>query len=481
LRRVAVIVVTVSLLGMATILTTALPASATSCPTPVSGTWIGSWSTNTPPSFAGAAQSELVFTQVGNDFTWSGTMTFVTGSNFVFAGPVSGMVTCNTMTGVGTVTGTIVSSPMNVMITGGTISPDGTDIVGGTFVGTQTGVFSSGFVTQSVSSPTSMATMLTTPAYGAGTTSATPLQASVTSPTPGQLSIGQAMEATTTSGGYWISGQVVQIVAPPASLMMPLTITFEVDSSLLSMGPLTVYHNGMALNFCVGVVPPLVVGNDPCIVSVAPITTGDLVTVLSSSASIWTIGVLATAPSAPKSPSAVPGNGVATIHWTKPLMSGGPPITGYRVTPYINFTPQAAQTFNSPATTATLVGLRNGQTYRFKVAAINMVNPGLPSSVSNAVTVGAPTAPRSLSATAGHTQAKLKWIAPASTDGSAITKYVITPYKAGVAQPSVPINPTTTTTITGLTSGKTYTFTIAAKNARGTGPPSAASNSITPT
>ena len=41
--------------------------------------------------------------------------------------------------------------------------------------------------------------------------------------------------------------------------------------------------------------------------------------------------------------------------------------------------------------------------------------------------------------------------------------------------------PATTTTVTGLTNGTAYTFTVAATNAIGTGPASAASNSVTPT
>ena len=105
---------------------------------------------------------------------------------------------------------------------------------------------------------------------------------------------------------------------------------------------------------------------------------------------------------------------------------------------------------------------------------------GLPQPVS-VVEVGWEPAVPDDAAAVGAASATLSWVAPAS--GSAtITAYVITPYKSGVAQPTITVVGTVTTrTITGLTVGGSYTFKVAARNVVGTGLQSAASNAVVPT
>jgi hypothetical protein len=94
----------------------------------------------------------------------------------------------------------------------------------------------------------------------------------------------------------------------------------------------------------------------------------------------------------------------------------------------------------------------------------------------------APAAPTGVTAAAGNASATVSWNAPAS-GGSPITSYTITPYIGTIAQTPTTITgspPATSTTISGLTNNTTYTFTVAATNAIGTGPASSASNSVTP-
>jgi hypothetical protein len=92
-----------------------------------------------------------------------------------------------------------------------------------------------------------------------------------------------------------------------------------------------------------------------------------------------------------------------------------------------------------------------------------------------------PSAPTIGTATAGDASATVTWTAPASTGGSPLTGYVVTPFISGVAQPAVTFTTTATSqVITGLTNGTTYTFKVAATNVVGTGPQSAMSNAVTP-
>jgi len=89
----------------------------------------------------------------------------------------------------------------------------------------------------------------------------------------------------------------------------------------------------------------------------------------------------------------------------------------------------------------------------------------------------APDAPTSVRAVRGDRSARVSWD-PASPHGSPITGYTVTGSPGGSTR-TVP-GDATSATVTGLTNGTAYTFTVVATSAAGDSPPSIASNQVTP-
>jgi len=126
------------------------------------------------------------------------------------------------------------------------------------------------------------------------------------------------------------------------------------------------------------------------------------------------------------------------------------------------------------ATPNATVGTGAGTTWLMATVVLKGGSSGAPT---------APGAPTAVTATAGNASATVSWTAPPN-GGSTILSYTITPYIGTTAQPTTTITgspPATSTTVTGLTNGQTYTFTITATNAINAGPASTASNAVTPT
>jgi hypothetical protein len=196
--------------------------------------------------------------------------------------------------------------------------------------------------------------------------------------------------------------------------------------------------------------------------------------------------VPATGLAAPTIGTATPdGMGGVAVSWTPPAADGGSPVTGYVVTPYVGYFAFPPTVFNSTATTQSITNLQAGQTFRFRVRAINSASSSTYSKVTNAITAPqpmAPQAPTGATAVAGNGQATVSWTAPSHNGGSAITSYVVTAYVGYYPIATRDFDSNATTQIfTGLTNGTTYRFRVQANNDFGTGAFSKVSNPVTPT
>ena len=87
-----------------------------------------------------------------------------------------------------------------------------------------------------------------------------------------------------------------------------------------------------------------------------------------------------------------------------------------------------------------------------------------------------PGSPANVNASAGDGQATVTFTAPADNGGSPVTGYAVTASPGNITVTGTG----TTITVTGLTNGTTYTFTVTAVNAAGNSAASAPSNPVTP-
>jgi hypothetical protein len=177
--------------------------------------------------------------------------------------------------------------------------------------------------------------------------------------------------APAATGGSPITGYKV---TPYAGTTPMATRTFTTTATTQAITGLT---NGTAYTFRVQAVNAVGTGPES-----AP------------SAAVTPSAPATTVPGAPTGVTATAGNGQASVTWTAPTATGGSPITGYKVTPYVGGTAQPVRTFTGTGTSRVVTGLTNGVGHTFRVQAVNAVGDSALSAPSGVVTpAGPPYAP----------------------------------------------------------------------------------------
>jgi fibronectin type 3 domain-containing protein len=181
-----------------------------------------------------------------------------------------------------------------------------------------------------------------------------------------------------------------------------------------------------------------------------------------------------TLPGAPALGSAIGGNARVSLFWSQPGSDGYAPISGYNVYRGTASGSETLLTTVGAVTNYTDSTATNGTTYWYQVSAVNSVGEGPRSGERSATPATTPGAPVLVSATAGDTTVALAWNAPSSNGGSPITGYTATASPGGATCTATGLG----CSVTGLTNGTAYAFTVRARNSAGTGP---ASNVLTAT
>ncbi|MEM2160317.1 MAG: fibronectin type III domain-containing protein, partial [Candidatus Nitrosotenuis sp.] len=163
------------------------------------------------------------------------------------------------------------------------------------------------------------------------------------------------------------------------------------------------------------------------------------------------------------------------LSWGAPSNNGGSAIIGYKIEVKKGSGSYETLVANSQSTATSFshTGLTTGTTYYYRVSAVNSVGAGTQSETS--ATPKETTAPTVTATAISPTAITLTWVPPSQTYKQSITGYKI---EEKIGQDSYiviqdNVGTSTSYTISGLTTGKTYTYVVSAYFSLGASPRSA--------
>uniref|UniRef100_A0AAF5DMX8 non-specific serine/threonine protein kinase n=1 Tax=Strongyloides stercoralis TaxID=6248 RepID=A0AAF5DMX8_STRER len=193
-------------------------------------------------------------------------------------------------------------------------------------------------------------------------------------------------------------------------------------------------------------------------------------------------------PSAPSTPEVteITKNSVS-LEWNPPRDDGGSPITGYVVERFEkrgggDWAPCRSVKFNG--TNAVVTGLAEGETYQFRIRAVNAAGESPPSNSCQPVIcedqIYVPSSPESVKvAKTTNDSATITWLKPVNDGGSPIEGYIIEKRKRDSdnwERANGKLIKGNTYDVTNLKTGDEYEFRVIAVNKKGESKPSSATD-----
>ena len=178
---------------------------------------------------------------------------------------------------------------------------------------------------------------------------------------------------------------------------------------------------------------------------------------------------MASVPNPPNISSYIVESTSITLFWTPPQNNGGSEITGYLIEEILpDLSIQSSGTVTGSITSIQLVGLITGQSYTYRVTAINSIGNSSPSSPTPSLTCielikTVPTSPKNITVNPGPGAAIISWEPPEFNGNTPITGYRVICHPDN-RLPNIVGPATTTLTIYELQNFTEYKFTVVAIN-----------------